>query len=104
MGINKTGYDEVQRAEYDMVRRSDASSDADVDIYTDFPDQPGGLSPNSRLSGGGDSGRGTDEGHSANSGLPPAEGHAATITISIEDAEADFVRGILEAHGGHIHS
>jgi hypothetical protein len=26
----------------DMVRRNEASADADVDIYTDFPDKPGG--------------------------------------------------------------
>jgi hypothetical protein len=30
-----------------MVRRSDASTNADVDIYTDFPDNPGGVNPDS---------------------------------------------------------
>jgi hypothetical protein len=33
--------------ERDMVRRNDASSNADVDIYTDFPDKPGGVNPSS---------------------------------------------------------
>ncbi|MEO5953153.1 MAG: hypothetical protein ABIQ44_11865 [Chloroflexia bacterium] len=102
MGIDKTGYNEVQPAEYDMIRRSDANADADVDIYTDFPDQPGGLSPDSPLSGGGDADRGTDEGHSANSGLPPGEGHAATITVTVDDFQWEQVSGILESHGGHL--
>jgi len=31
----------------DMVRRNDASSNADIDIYTDFPDKPGGVNPSS---------------------------------------------------------
>jgi hypothetical protein len=29
----------------DIVRRNDASADADLDIYTDFPDKPGGINP-----------------------------------------------------------
>ncbi|HET9496125.1 MAG TPA: hypothetical protein VFR15_18010 [Chloroflexia bacterium] len=33
--------------EAEMVRRNDADSNADVDIYTDFPDQPGGVNPDS---------------------------------------------------------
>jgi len=31
----------------DMVRRNEADTNADVDIYTDFPDSPGGVNPNS---------------------------------------------------------
>ena len=31
----------------DMVRRNEAQADADEDIYTDFPDQPGGINPDS---------------------------------------------------------
>lgn len=102
MGIDKTGYNEVHPAEYDLIRRSDANADADVDIYTDFPDQPGGLSPDSPLSGGGDADRGTDEGHSANSGLPPGEGKLTTITVSVDDAQWEQVNATLESHGGHL--
>jgi len=36
-----------QTPESDMVRRNDASSNADVDIYTDFPDRPGDVNPSS---------------------------------------------------------
>ncbi len=110
LGIRKTGYDEVEPADQDMVRRNDASEDADEDIYTDFPDQPGGLNPDSpearegaaQESGTGE--RGTLEGHSANSGLPPARGEGATVTISVDDTQRDFVQAILEAHGGKITS
>ena len=31
----------------DMVRRNEAETNADEDIYTDFPDQPGGVDPDS---------------------------------------------------------
>lgn len=34
-------------AESDMVRRNEAPSNADTDIYTDFPDKPGGVNPDS---------------------------------------------------------
>lgn len=37
----------ASRNENDMMRRSDASSNADVDIYTDFPDKPSGVNPSS---------------------------------------------------------
>lgn len=104
MGIDKRGYNEVEPAEYDMVRRSDADSDADVDIYTDFPDRPGGLNPDSPLSGGGDADRGTDEGHSANSGMPPGAGHGATITVLCDASQFEQVSSILDSHGGHIAS
>jgi hypothetical protein len=33
--------------EADMVRRNDAGSNADIDIYTDFPGEPGGVNPDS---------------------------------------------------------
>lgn len=102
LGINKTGYDEVEPAGHDMVRRVDADADADVDIYTDFPDQPGGLSPDSPLAGAEASQRGSAEGHSPNSGLPPARGEGATVSVSTDDAQRDFVSAILEAHGGNI--
>lgn len=99
LGIDKKGYDEVQPADHDMVRRSDASADADVDIYTDFPDEPGGLRPDSALVGA-DAG----EGHAANSGLPPAQGSGATVSVRADDTQGDFVRGILKAHGGRVNS
>jgi hypothetical protein len=102
LGINKTGYDEVEPAEHDMVRRVDADADADVDIYTDFPDQPGGLSPDAPLAGAEGSQGGSAEGHSPNSGLPPARGEGATVSVSTDDAQRDFVSAILEAHGGNI--
>jgi hypothetical protein len=38
--------------ESDMVRRNDASSNADLDIYTDFPDKPGGVNPSSQVASG----------------------------------------------------
>ncbi len=31
----------------DMIRRNEAQTNADADIYTDFPDQPGGVNPDS---------------------------------------------------------
>src|SRR5439155_16749289 len=31
----------------DKVRRNEAQTNADEDIYTDFPDQPGGVNPSS---------------------------------------------------------
>ncbi|MEA2572883.1 MAG: hypothetical protein QOH93_181 [Chloroflexia bacterium] len=31
----------------DLVRRNEAETNADVDIYTDFPDKPGGVNPDS---------------------------------------------------------
>jgi hypothetical protein len=31
----------------DLVRRNEAQVDADEDIYSDFPDQPGGINPDS---------------------------------------------------------
>lgn len=34
-----------------MIRRVEAQSNADEDIYTDFPDQPGGLNPDSPAAG-----------------------------------------------------
>ncbi len=34
-------------AETDMVRRNEAGTNADIDIYTDFPDKPGGVNPDS---------------------------------------------------------
>ena len=40
------GRDGLSREE-DMVRRSDADSNADIDIYTDFPGEPGGVNPRS---------------------------------------------------------
>ncbi len=36
----------------DMVRRNEAETNADVDIYTDFPDKPGGVNPNSPVAAG----------------------------------------------------
>ena len=33
------------------MRRNDADSNADIDIYTDFPDQPGGVNPESPAAG-----------------------------------------------------
>lgn len=33
--------------EADMVRRPEAETNADIDIYTDFPDKPGGVNPDS---------------------------------------------------------
>ncbi|MEO8286942.1 MAG: hypothetical protein ABI670_10960 [Chloroflexota bacterium] len=35
----------------DLVRRNDADSNADIDIYTDFPDEPGGVNPDAPISG-----------------------------------------------------
>ncbi len=31
----------------DLVRRNEAETNADIDIYTDFPDKPGGVNPDS---------------------------------------------------------
>jgi len=42
-----TGKDARQDMGADMLPRSDASADADLDIYTDFPDKPGGINPDS---------------------------------------------------------
>ncbi|HEX8219375.1 MAG TPA: hypothetical protein VF914_09195 [Chloroflexia bacterium] len=33
----------------DLVRRNEADTNADIDIYTDFPDKPGGLNPESPI-------------------------------------------------------
>lgn len=33
----------------DLVRRNEADTNADIDIYTDFPDEPGGLNPESPI-------------------------------------------------------
>ncbi len=33
----------------DLVRRNEAETNADIDIYTDFPDKPGGVNPDSHL-------------------------------------------------------
>jgi hypothetical protein len=100
LGIDKKGYDEVQPADHDMVRRREAP--ADVDIYTDFPDRPGGLSPDSPLVGADASAGETPEGHSPNSGAPPASGEGAIATVQTDDARRDFVLAILEAHGGKV--
>ena len=35
----------------DMVRTNEADTNADIDIYTDFPDKPGGVNPNSPVAG-----------------------------------------------------
>ncbi len=35
----------------DMVRRNEAQTSADEDIYTDFPDRPGGINPQSPTAG-----------------------------------------------------
>jgi hypothetical protein len=35
----------------DMVRRMEADSNADADIYTDFPDEPAGINPSSPTAG-----------------------------------------------------
>lgn len=35
----------------DMIRRNEAQTNADADIYTDFPDQPGGVNPDSPAAG-----------------------------------------------------
>jgi hypothetical protein len=40
------------RPDSDMVRRNDASPDADVDIYTDFPDRAGGVNPEPPMAAG----------------------------------------------------
>lgn len=34
-------------ADADLVRRNEAETNADLDIYTDFPDEPGGVNPES---------------------------------------------------------
>src|SRR5688500_13249554 len=34
-----------------MIRRNEAETNADADIYTDFPDQPGGVNPDSPAAG-----------------------------------------------------
>ncbi|HYP41474.1 MAG TPA: hypothetical protein VEX13_14030, partial [Chloroflexia bacterium] len=36
----------------DLVRRNEADANADMDIYTDFPDEAGGINPDSPLAGG----------------------------------------------------
>jgi len=36
----------------DMVRRNEADANADMDIYTDFPDEAGGINPDSPMAGG----------------------------------------------------
>ncbi len=36
----------------DMVRRNEAQTNADIDIYTDFPDKPGGVNPDSPAAAG----------------------------------------------------
>lgn len=33
----------------DLVRRNEAQTNADIDIYTDFPDKPGGVNPESPI-------------------------------------------------------
>jgi len=38
-------------SEDDMVRRNEAETNADQDIYTDFPDKPGGVNPDSPVAG-----------------------------------------------------
>jgi len=35
----------------EMIRRNEAQTNADADIYTDFPDQPGGVNPDSPAAG-----------------------------------------------------
>lgn len=35
----------------DMIRRNEAQTNADADVYTDFPDQPGGVNPDSPAAG-----------------------------------------------------
>jgi hypothetical protein len=35
----------------DMVRRNEADANADMDIYTDFPDEAGGINPDSPMAG-----------------------------------------------------
>jgi hypothetical protein len=97
-GRGATAQEYPVASDSDMVRRVEAP--ADVDIYTDFPNAPGGLSPDSTLVGSEASEGATADGHSPNSGEPPAKGKGAAVTISTDDAGRDFVRPVLEAHGG----
>jgi len=47
-GATAGGSDRVGlSADDDMVRRNEAETNADVDIYSDFPDKPGGVNPDS---------------------------------------------------------
>ena len=56
-----------------LVRRNEAETNADIDIYTDFPDKPGGVNPASPIAA---EYEGTVQGQASN--RTPAVGTAAT--------------------------
>lgn len=60
-------------ADSDMVRRNEAETNADIDIYTDFPDKLGGVNPDSPVAS-----EPEDTVQEAVKGRTPAAGSAAT--------------------------
>jgi hypothetical protein len=73
----------------DMVRRNEADTNADEDIYTDFPDQPGGVSPDSPAA----------DAAAANTQEPSAR-HTSVATNAATGAGIGAVAGLLAGLAG----